>query len=257
MKVLAIDLGGTKTAIALVDESGRIADKEKLPAAASFEETLDQIAPRLAAPGVAVGVIVPGIYDARTGGVWAPNLWGTDFHPLRDALRARVSVPVAIGSDRTGSALAEQWLGAARDLSDVIFLAIGTGIGAGIIAGGRPLEGAHGIAGAVGWMTVGGRWTEAYRERGGWETEAAGPAIARRAGTARASDAASAARTGDAKAADAYRVTAEYLGLGVASLIAAFDPEMVVLGGGVMEAGDLLVDRIRAHALAWTQPVAA
>jgi glucokinase len=257
MKVLAIDLGGTKTAIALVDESGRIADKEKLPAAASFEETLDQIAPRLAAPGVAVGVIVPGIYDARTGGVWAPNLWGTDFHPLRDALRARVSVPVAIGSDRTGSALAEQWLGAARDLSDVIFLAIGTGIGAGIIAGGRPLEGAHGIAGAVGWMTVGGRWTEAYRECGGWETEAAGPAIARRAGTARASDAASAARTGDAKAADAYRVTAEYLGLGVASLIAAFDPEMVVLGGGVMEAGDLLVDRIRAHALAWTQPVAA
>jgi glucokinase len=257
MKVLAIDLGGTKTAIALVDESGRIADKEKLPAAASFEETLDQIAPRLAAPGVAVGVIVPGIYDARTGGVWAPNLWGTDFHPLRDALRARVSVPVAIGSDRTGSALAEQWLGAARGLSDVIFLAIGTGIGAGIIAGGRPLEGAHGIAGAVGWMTVGGRWTEAYRERGGWETEAAGPAIARRAGTARASDAASAARTGGAKAADAYRVTAEYLGLGVASLIAAFDPEMVVLGGGVMEAGDLLVDRIRAHALAWTQPVAA
>jgi glucokinase len=166
-------------------------------------------------------------------------------------------VPVAIGSDRTGSALAEQWLGAARGLSDVIFLAIGTGIGAGIIAGGRPLEGAHGIAGAVGWMTIGGRWTEAYHERGGWETEAAGPAIARRAGTSSASDAASAARTGDAKAAGAYRVTAEYLGLGVASLIAAFDPEMVVLGGGVMEAGDLLVDRIRAHALAWTQPVAA
>jgi glucokinase len=257
MNVLAIDLGGTKTAIALVDETGHIADKEKLPAAASFEGTLEQMAPRLTTPVAAVGVIVPGIYDVRTGGVWAPNLWGPDFHPLREALRARVSVPVAIGSDRTGSAIAEQWVGAARGVSDIIFVAIGTGIGAGIIAGGRPIEGAHGIAGAVGWMTVGGRWTDAYRERGGWETEAAGPAIARRAGTPTASDAAAAARAGDANAADAYRVTAEHLGLGIANLIATLDPEMVVLGGGVMEAGDLLVDRIRAHALAWTQPIAA
>jgi glucokinase len=257
MNVLAIDLGGTKTAIALVDETGRISEKTKLPAAPTFEGTLAQIASRLTSSPAAVGVIVPGIYDARTGGVWAPNLWGTDFHPFRNALSARVNVPVGIGSDRTGSALAEEWLGAARGMSDIIFLAVGTGIGAGIIAGGRPIEGAHGIAGAVGWMTVGDRWTPAYAERGGWETEAAGPAIARRAGMATAQDVALAARNGDATAQDALRTTAEYLGLGVANLIAAFDPEIVVLGGGVMEAGDLLVDRIRAHALAWTQPIAA
>ncbi len=257
MSVLAIDLGGTKTAIALVNEAGHLAHKEKLPAASSFEGTLAQVAARLTEPAAAVGVIVPGIYDARTGAVWAPNLWGKDFHPLRDALSARVKVPVAIGSDRTGSALAEQWLGAARGASDIIFLAIGTGIGAGIIAGGHPIEGAHGIAGAVGWMTVGSRWTPAYAERGGWETEAAGPAIARRAGMSRAEDVAVSARNGDTTAQEALRTTAEYLGLGIANLIAAFDPEIVVLGGGVMEAGDLLVDRVRAHALAWTQPIAA
>jgi glucokinase len=257
MNVLAIDLGGTKTAIALVDETGRISEKTKLPSAPTFEGTLAQIVSRLTSSPTAVGVIVPGIYDARTGAVWAPNLWGTAFHPFRNALSARVNVPVAIGSDRTGSALAEEWLGAARGMSDIIFLAVGTGIGAGIIAGGRPIEGAHGIAGAVGWMTVGDRWTPAYAERGGWETEAAGPAIARRAGMATAEDVALAARNGDATAQEALRTTAEYLGLGVANLIAAFDPEIVVLGGGVMEAGDLLVDRIRAHALAWTQPIAA
>ena len=257
MNVLAIDFGGTKTAMALVDETGRMAHKEKLPAASSFEESLAQIASRVTDSAAAVGVIVPGIYDGRSGAAWAPNLWGTDFHPLRDALCARVNVPVAIGSDRTGSALAEGWLGAARGVPDIIFLAIGTGIGAGIIAGGRPIEGAHGIAGAVGWMTVGGPWTPAYRERGGWETEAAGPAIARRAQMATAADVAAAAWKGDAYAREALRVTAEYLGLGIANLIAAFDPEMVILGGGVMEAGDLLLDLIRTHALAWTQPVAA
>lgn len=257
MHVLAIDLGGTKTAIALVDDAGRMAQTQRLPAASSFEGTLAQIAPRLTASVAAVGAVVPGICDARRGSVWAPNLWGTDFHPLPEILQARVRVPVAIGSDRTGSALAEHWLGAGRGTSDLIFLSVGTGIGAGIIAGGRPVEGAHGIAGAVGWMTVGGRWTPAYRERGGWETEAAGPAIARRAGMATAADVAAAARNGDPGADAALSETAEYLGLGVANLIAAFDPEVVILGGGVMEAGDLLVDRIRAHALAWTQPIAA
>ena len=257
MNVLAVDLGGTKTAIAMVDRDGRISGKEKLPAASSFEATVEQIGSRLGDHVAALGVTVPGIYDPRTGGAWAPNLWGRDFHPLRDALAASARVPVAIGSDRTGSALAEQWLGAAQGLEDVVFVAVGTGIGVGIVSSGRPIEGAHGTAGAAGWMVVGGPWTPAYAERGGLETEAAGPAVARRAGMDSAEAVVSAARAGDPAALQVLRTTADYLALAVAGLIAVVDPQMVVLGGGLMQAGDLLLEPIRSNALTWTQPVAA
>jgi glucokinase len=257
VNVLAIDLGGTKTAIALIDEKGRISRKQKLPAPSSFAGTLAQIETRLSEPVIGVGVTVPGIADARSGKAWAPNLWGNEFHPLREAIAARIGVPVTVGSDRTGSALAEQWLGIARGLEDVLFVAVGTGIGVGILSGGRPIEGAHGIAGAAGWMVIGGPWKPEYAACGGWETEAAGPAVARRAGMVSAEAVATAARAGDERALAAFRETADCLALGIAGLIALLDPEMVILGGGLMQAGDLLLDRIRSSALAWTQPITA
>jgi glucokinase len=256
-EVLAIDLGGTKTAIALVDESGQISGKRKLPAASSFEATIEQIVTEGRASIAAAGVIVPGIYDPRSGTAWAPNLWGREFHPLRAALEQQLAVPISIGSDRTGSVLAEQWLGMARGLDHVLFIAVGTGIGVGILSNGRCLEGARGIAGAAGWMVVGGPWKPEYIACGGWETEASGPALARRAGMGSAEAVVAAARSGDAKALDALRQTADYLALGIAGLIAVLDPEMVVLGGGLMQASDLMLERIRTQALAWTQPVAA
>lgn len=256
-QVLAVDLGGTKAAIALVDDSGRISEKQKLPAAPAFDATLEQIAARCTAPIVAAGVIVPGIYDPSTGNAWAPNLWGRKFHPLRAALEECLAVPIAIGSDRTGSVLAEQWLGVARGLRHVLFVAVGTGIGVGIVSDGRPLEGSRGIAGAAGWMVVGGPWKPEYAARGGWETEAAGPALARRAGRESAEAVVAAARAGDPKALDALRQTADYLALGIAGLISILDPEMVVLGGGLMQASDPMLERIRSQALCWTQPIAA
>ncbi len=256
-EVLAIDLGGTKTALALVDASGRMSHHRNLPAASSFEATIDQIAAEAPLPVSAAGVIVPGIYDHSTRCAWAPNLWGREFYPLRSELEQRLGVSVAIGSDRNGSVLAEQWLGAARGLNDVLFVAVGTGIGVGIVCGGRPVEGAHGIAGAAGWMVVGGPWKPEYIERGGWETEAAGPAVAHRAGMPSAEAVVAAARAGDAGAISVLRCTADYLALGIASLIAVFDPEMIVLGGGLMQAGDLMLDHIRSQALSWTQPITA
>jgi glucokinase len=256
-EVLAVDLGGTKTAIARVDEEGRIAQRLKLPAEHSFDATIEQIAGACADPVAGVGVIVPGIYDPSNGQAWAPNLWGKDFYPLRAALEQRLKAPTAIGSDRTGSVLAEQWLGVARGLNHVLFIAVGTGIGVGIVANGRPMEGARGIAGAAGWMVVGGPWKPEYAACGGWETEAAGPAVARRCGMASAEEVVAAARRGDAQALEVFRQTADYLALGIAGLIAVLDPEMVVLGGGLMQAGDLMVERIRTQALCWTQPVTA
>ena len=257
IEVLAVDLGGTKTAIALVDESGRVSQKRKIPAAADFAGTIEQVAANSPRPVSAVGVIVPGIYEPDAGRAWAPNLWGRDFHPLRAALAERFDAPIAIGSDRAGSVLAEQWLGVARGLRNVVFVAVGTGIGVGIVADGRSIEGAHGTAGAAGWMVVGGPWKPEYAGCGGWETEAAGPALARRAGMESAEAVVAAARRGDAGALDAIQKTADYLALGIANLIAIVDPEMVVLGGGLMQAGDLMLERIRSQALRWTQPVAA
>lgn len=255
--VLAVDLGGSKTAIALVNESGEISEKQKIPAASTFDGTIEQITAWQGPPAGAVGVILPGIYDSNAGTGWAPNLWGTDFHPIRAALEQSTSLPVAIGSDRAGSVLAEQWLGAARGLRDVVFIAVGTGIGVGIVSHGRIIEGAHGIAGAAGWMVVGNPWNPGYAACGGWETEAAGPAVARRAGMESAEAVVAAARAGDWKAIDVLEQTADYLALGVAALISLLDPEMVVLGGGLMQAGDLMMARIRRQALCWTQPIAA
>lgn len=259
--VLAVDLGGTKTSIALVDNSGRIVDKQKFPAASAFESTVDQIVARYEQvkgnSTIAAGVIVPGIYDRATGDAWAPNLWGKDFHPLRARLQQHLSIPVEIGSDRIGSAVAEQWLGTARGLQHVVFVAVGTGIGVGIISNGQPLDGAHGIAGAAGWMLVGGHWRPEYTRCGGWETEAAGPALARRAKKQTAEAAIEAARAGDPRCLEAVSQTADYLAMGVGALIAILDPQIVVLGGGVMQASDLMLEQIRRNALSWTQPVAA
>ncbi len=259
--VLAVDLGGTKTAMGLVDAAGVVAARREMPSAHTLAETVAQLEDGLAGfaePGIAgVGVTVPGIYDPADGSAWAPNLWGEDFQPLKEALEDRFSVPVAMGNDRAGSVLAEEWVGRAQGMRDVIFVAVGTGIGVGILAGGQVVEGAHGIGGAAGWMVVGGRWKPEYAARGGWETEAAGPALARRAGRKTAEEVVAAAREGDEAALDAIGETADLLALGIAGLIGVLDPEMVVLGGGLMEAGDLMMERIRWKALAWTQPVAA
>lgn len=256
--ILAIDLGGTKTAMALVDPNGDMMAREKLPAEHSFEATIERIG-EAASSGKAdcAGLIVPGIYDPGTGHAWAPNLWGDEHVPLRDALLRKLSIPFSIGSDRAGYVLGEQWRGIAQGLNDVIFVAVGTGIGVGIVSAGRLIEGAHGIAGAAGWMLVGKPWSEEYISAGGWETEAAGPAVARRAGTTSADLVAAAARGGDMHALEIMHGTADYLAMGVANLIAILNPQMVIMGGGLMHAGDLMLDRIRSQALRWTQPVAA
>ena len=255
--VLAVDFGGTKTTIARVDEQGVVRDRQRTPAARALGDSVDQVA-RRAGDTAAVGIIVPGIYAAATGHAWCPNLWGPDEVPLWAALRERIAVPVVVDSDRSGYVLGEAWLGAARGLRDVVFVAIGTGIGVGILSGGRVLQGAHGIAGAAGWFALDPAWNDAYGATGCWEAESAGPAIARHFGAADAATVVQAARDGDPRALDALDRAARYCGMGIANLVSLLNPEAVVLGGGVVQgAGDLLLDRIRADVRRWAQPIAA
>jgi glucokinase len=255
--ILAVDLGGTKTTIARVDAGGAVTGRRKMAAAHALDETVGQIA-ECVGDAAAVGVIVPGIYTPSTGRAWCPNLWGPGEVPLEARLRERVSVPVAIDSDRAGYVLGEAWLGAARGLRDVVFVAIGTGIGIGILSDGRVLRGAHGIAGAAGWFALDPAWKESYRAAGCWEAEAAGPALARRAGAADAVAVVQAARAGDPAALAAIDHLAHYSAMGIANLVSLLNPEAVVLGGGVLQgAGDLLLERIRTGVLQWAQPIAA
>jgi glucokinase len=216
-------------------------------------------------PGIAAaGACVPGIYYADRGEAWAPNLWGWDAVPLRNELSACIPAPVTIDSDRSAYVLGETWIGAARGLTDVVFLAVGTGIGAGILSGGRVIRGAQGIAGAVGWFALNPGRNDLYRRAGCFESEAAGPAVARRyaqrTGSTQslaAEAVCAAARSGDAAAIAVLEETAVWLGMGIANLISTLNPQMVVLGGGLMQAGDLMVDTIRRTVLDWAQPLAA
>jgi glucokinase len=267
--VLAVDFGGTKTSLAIVEEDGAVRARRKVAAGRTLGESVDQVAAALAPswwgpastgirPG-AVGLIVPGIYTPESGRAWCPNLWGPEEVPLADGLRPRLgSTNLVVDSDRAGYVLGETWLGAGRGLRHVVFVAIGTGIGVGILADGVILRGAHGIAGAAGWMALSPEWKEIYRQVGCWEGEAAGPAVARAGGEADAASVVARARAGEPRACEALAGAARYVAMGVANLISLLDPELVVLGGGLGQgAGDLLIDDVRRLVPRWAQPVAA
>ncbi|MDR3719003.1 MAG: ROK family protein [Bryobacteraceae bacterium] len=264
--VVAVDLGGTKLTTAVVDRDGRVSGRTKRPVARTgLDDSVRQIAAAIhdslsASPDAdvqGVGLIVPGIFNKGTGEAWAPNLWGHADVPLMRELRSALEVAVTIDSDRAGYVLGEQWLGVARGLNDVIFLAVGTGIGAGILSGGRLIDGAGGVAGAVGWFAVNPQHREEYSRVGCWEAEAAGPALAQRLNAASAEAVVAAARDGDSFALAAIEETARYLGIGIANLVSVLNSEMIVLGGGLMQAGDLFLPAIRRVMPVWAQPVSA
>jgi glucokinase len=267
-RVLALDLGGTKVSFAVIDSGGAVLSRSKRPshegdAAVGFDALAADATGTVHAAGLAwddvsaAGVVVPGIFDTTTGRAWAPNLWGRDEVPLLGELRERLPVPVVVDSDRSGYVLGEAWQGAARGCADVVFLAVGTGIGAGILSNGRLVRGSGGTAGAVGWFALDPRWREDYGRLGSFEAEAAGPALARRAGAPSAEQVAEAARRGDPEARRAVELTVEWLAMGTANLISALDPQVVVLGGGLMQAADLFLEPVRRAVRRWAQPIAA
>ena len=266
--VIAIDLGGTKLATAVVDEKGIIHAVRKVPvektnSSATIAQMISEANSVLDESGVSwdkvhrAGVIVPGIFRKKGGVAWAPNLWGNSEIPLLAQLRNQLPVPVCIDSDRAGYVLGEHWLGAAQGLDDVVFVAVGTGIGAGILSGGKLVRGAGDVAGAVGWMALNPQFEPIYSQIGCWEAEAAGPSVARQAGQSSAESVFAAARKGDSGATKILEQVAGYLAMGIANLISVLNPQMVVLGGGLMQAGDLLLPPIRRAVPRWAQPYAS
>jgi glucokinase len=251
--VIAIDLGGTKIAVASVSERGTVRQRMEEPVDRS--SALEQIV-RMAREidGEAVGVAVPGLVR-RDGTVWAPNLPGWDRVPLARELKRKLRLPVFVESDRNAVVLGESWRGAARGKSDVIVLMVGTGIGAGILSGGNIVRGAHELSGCAGWMVVSDEANEMTSRVGALESLASGPAIARVARAESALAVAIRARKGQRDAVDALKAAARQLGRAIANLVSLFDPEIIVMTGGLMNAGDLFLDDVKHSAREFAQPL--
>jgi len=288
MSVVAIDVGGTKIATALFREDGTILARQMAAVGGRAGREVgalirDTVAHLARSPAWreqeprAMGAIVPGIYwseGAKRGRVWAPNIPGWDDYPLLEELKALAgeNVAVAVDSDRAGYILGEAWLGAARGARDAIFVAVGTGIGAGILVNGQVLRGARDIAGATGWMALDRPYRAGYREVGCFEYNASGPGIVRVARDYLAEEPEldgalthlkemttaavfEAAEVGDPLAVRVVENAIAFWGMAVANFTSLFDPEIVIFGGGVFGPAARYLDQIRQEALLWGQPI--
>ncbi len=287
MAVIGLDLGATKLAGALFDADGNLVERalvllehcEGDQVGRLMIEQVSTLREKAAARGwdvKAVAAAVPGLAHPETGAVWAPNIGGWEDYPLRDVLLRAVgkTCPVVVESDRAASIVGEVARGAARGCRHAVFLAVGTGIGAGILVDGAILRGAHDLAGAIGWMGLDRPYQPLYVRCGGFESHASGSGIARTAQellraepgyrgplsetswesiTAREVFAAFA--VGDSLAAKIVANAVECWGMAAANLISLFDPEIVVLGGGLFGPAAGLLERIIAEARQWAQPL--
>lgn len=278
MSLLALDLGGTKLALALMDHSGMILHEErfslqKKQAGEVGAMITDVVAGVLPEHDIeAIGICIPGIYRKERGTVWAPNIGGWDDYPLLDELqRVAGGVPVGIDSDRACYILGEHWKGAAAGCDHAIYIAVGTGIGAGVMVDGKVLRGAHDIAGATGWMALDRPFREAFVGCGCFESMASGEGIVKEADRVERSglrveglgvpawrtarEVFEAWEQGDPVAVQVVDNAIALWGMAVANFVSLFDPEKIIMGGGVFGPALQWLDRIKAEAARWAQPV--
>lgn len=274
--VIGIDVGGTKAAAGLVGDDLEVLATTKRPThGVDTDGLLDLLVEeveelRAAADGevVAVGLGIPGLLD-RDGRVWkAPNLPLEPGAALGAELARRTGLPVASDNDANCAAIAEHAAGAGRGHDDLVLLTVGTGVGGGVVVAGEPLRGAHGMAAELGHIVIyadGRPCIGDCPNRGCLEAEASGTALGRiahelatqRPGSALAAEQAAGtldgprvtalAQSGDDDAIEALRQLGEHLGVGMSSLANIFDPGLILVGGGVSAAGDLLLAPARAE----------
>lgn len=272
---VGIDIGGTKVAGGVVDLDGRVLALTRADTPAHdtgrIRDVIVDMVRELAAghPVGAVGIGAAGWVDAARATVsFAPHLAWRD-EPLRDRIAAVVDLPVVVENDANAAAWAEYRFGAGRLAGDpMVLVAVGTGIGGGLVLGGGLVRGAHGYAGEPGHQVVVPDGLPCHcGRRGCLEQYASGSALVRyvRVGAAEHPDAAAglrelagdpaqltgplvttAARAGDKLAREAFDQVGRWLGTGLADLVQVLDPAVLVIGGGVAEAGELLLAPTRA-----------
>jgi glucokinase len=259
---IALDLGGTQTRAALVDEHGNVTNRVSLPTPA--QEGGDAVVAQLAiaaeqtAQGatdiIGVGLSSPGPLDTDRGlAINLPTIKGMINYPIRAALEAKLNRKVLLENDGIAAAIGEWKHGAGKGLRSVVFVTVSTGIGGGVIVDGHVLHGRKGMAGHVGHLAI-------YPDglicgcgnAGCWEAYAAGPAFAARASLAlgravQPTDVFALSREGHATAQQQVNEQARLLGIGITSLLHLYSPETVIIGGGLANAFDQLHPGIDAY----------
>jgi len=267
--VLALDIGGTKLAAGVVDPAGSV--HSFLVEPSRPEEGADRVLARLfdlgrraldesglGLAGVrAVGIGCGGPLDAARGVLLAPlHLPGWRNVPVSALAAQAFDRPVTLENDATAGAAGEHRWGSGAGVRNMVYLTLSTGVGGGVVIDGSLYRGAHGNGGELGHVTVDwhGRHCRGCGRRGCLEAYVSGTSIAERAREAgldyaTAEEVAAAARAGEAGARSVWDETLEALSCGIVSIVNLFEPELVVLGGGVTRSGELLIGPVRAAVL--------
>ena len=279
MLYIGIDVGGMSIKAGLVDEEGNILFKHSCPT--GVERGYGAVIRDIAQLGLAtvaksgrsmdevkaIGIGIPGIMDQRTGIVpFCTNLAWHDV-PILEEMKQYTGLPVYVDNDATVAGLAESVKGVSAGTKNSVFVTLGTGVGGGIIINGKPFSGAHGVASEIGHMvTVAGGLPCTCGKRGCWERYASATALIRagrvlcaekpgcplmqavdgdiRALTAK--DVIDLAMDGDADCVKIFDDYIYHLVVGLTNLINVYDPEVIVLGGGVSHSGEFLLNAVRA-----------
>ncbi len=264
---LGVDIGGTKTSVVLGSSQGKILASVVLPTQTGrntrsgikkLAEALRLLKQKTGRGKrlLGVGVGIPGPMNPERGIVQrSPHLGGWEGFPLKSFLQKQLQLPIMINNDANVAALGEKVFGEGRRARNFIYLTISTGIGGGVFANGEPVHGANFVGGEVGHMTIvpQGELCKCGK-RGCLEAYASGTGIARyvkaevkrgrrssvlrfvpKGGKLNARESGLAAKNGDRLALEAYRRAGYYLGVGIANLLNLLNPELVVLGGGVLK----------------------
>ncbi|MFE1169545.1 ROK family glucokinase [Nocardiopsis sp. NPDC058789] len=278
MLTIGVDIGGTKVAAGVVDHDGQILDKVKYPTPSHDPDGLAEVVGRAVRElrerrpereVGAVGVGVAGFVDEDRATVQVAVNLGLLDEPLKERVRRHVDLPVVVENDANAAAWAEARFGAGRGSDHIVCVTLGTGIGGGLVLGGALHRGRHGVAAEVGHyrMVPHGRRC-ACGNHGCWEQYASGRALVAEGQDLARTDPergermlkladglveriegeviTRAAMEGDPAALECFRIVGDWAGLGLADLAAILDPECFVLGGGVSDAGDILLDPVRA-----------
>ena len=270
-QIIAVDLGGTQIRTARYDRNLKLLQRENTstradeglrPTLARIRDYIHKVMPANRDDVLGIGISSPGPLNPNSGVIIAPpNLRGWRDVPLAEIVRAEFGLPVYIGNDGNAAALAEASSGAAQGCRHVVYITISTGIGGGVICDGRLLLGQEGLGAEVGHIPL----MAAPGKVSSLELEAAGPAIARQVKRRiqsgetslvtelaqgdlcriEAKTVSQAAAQGDRVASEQIAYAGRMLGLGIVTMLHLFNPQIVVLGGGVAKSGDLLFRPMR------------
>jgi glucokinase len=269
---IGLDVGGTKVLGVAVDPArpGVVVAENRVPTpdgGAGLVDTLLELVDSLGLPHASIGVGVPGLVDRAGTLHMGPHLRRMHEVPLAQLLAERSGVPTTVDNDANCHAVGEQAAGAAAGATEALVVTLGTGIGAGIITGGHLLRGANGFAGEPGHMVVDPTGPPCpCGKRGCWERFASGTGLGRLARDAahggrldgavalaggdpeavRGEHVTASARSGDTDSRAVLDSLAHWIALGLANLVNILDPAVIVIGGGLVEAADLLLPEVRA-----------